>query len=229
MLSMINSRRRQLKHKLPLSRRRQPVPHHRCKTIPRSDVFALVNNATQLECAASCTKLTCPCFDWSSKVWAKGQCRVVGHGKPFELGSSCTASDCETAYTRVPVAPPSPPPSPALQLPISFELVSQPPEDPAGCRDSTDCELNGVCSTGSCVCDRGWKGAACGQLDIGPRRLAYGNGVTPNTSCWGGGPPVLDPQTGKCKDLDDGALSGRPLSHPWVQCRAQAAEGCLMP
>ena len=86
---------------------------------------------------------------------------------------------------------------------------------------SPDCELNGVCSTGgSCVCDRGWKGAACGQLDIGPRRLAYGNGVTPNTSCWGGGPPVLDPQTGKCKDLDDGALSGRPLSHPWVQCRA---------
>ena len=68
------------------------------------------------------------------------------------------------------------------------------------CASPVDCELNGACSAGgSCVCDRGWKGAACGQLDIGPRRLAYGNGVTPNTSCWGGGPPVLDPQTGKCK------------------------------
>lgn len=65
------------------------------------------------------------------------------------------------------------------------------------CTSSMSCELNGACTAGKCVCDRGWKGAACGQLDIGPRKLAYGNGVTPNTSCWGGGPPVLDPLTGK--------------------------------
>ena len=64
------------------------------------------------------------------------------------------------------------------------------------CSSPMDCELNGVCIAGVCVCDRGWKGETCGALDIGPRQLAYGNGVTPNTSCWGGGPPMRSPATG---------------------------------
>lgn len=38
------------------------------------------------------------------------------------------------------------------------------------CASPLDCELNGACTAGKCACDRGWKGAACGQLDIGPRR-----------------------------------------------------------
>jgi hypothetical protein len=43
-------------------------------------------------------------------------------------------------------------------------------------------------------CDRGWKGSSCGVLDLNPLATAahgYG-GLTPNTSSWGGGPPVFD-------------------------------------
>ena len=153
--------------------------HQFCKTVPHADVFALVNNSTQQECAASCTKFSCPCFDWSSKVWAQGQCRIVGHGAAFVLGHSCAASDCETAYTRVPVpAPsPSPPPPPNLQLPVSFELVSEPAEDPMGCKSDSDCELNGICSKNTvvprrCECDTGWFGPTCGRLDLLPAHEA---------------------------------------------------------
>ena len=32
------------------------------------------------------------------------------------------------------------------------------------CQDA--CSLNGVCQNGACVCDRGWRGAMCEQLDV---------------------------------------------------------------
>ena len=60
-----------------------------------------------------------------------------------------------------------------------------------------DCQLNGAAPPGSahCVCDRGWKGAACGQLDVAAEpAVAYGAGspLAENHSSWGGGPPVFD-------------------------------------
>lgn len=67
---------------------------------------------------------------------------------------------------------------------------------PLPCTSSMDCQLNGECSstTQKCVCDKGWTGDYCGDLDIaGTGTVAYGIGspLTPNTSAWGGGPPVL--------------------------------------
>ena len=154
--------------------------HKYCKTTPKGDVFALVNNSTQQECAANCTELNCPCFDWSSKVWAQGECRVVGHGASFTLGNSCSDSDCETAYTRMSVpSPPSPPlpPHSPLQLPVSFELVLEPLGKDLGCHSDTDCELNGICSKNTaglrhCKCDTGWFGPTCGRLDLLPAHKA---------------------------------------------------------
>ena len=60
-----------------------------------------------------------------------------------------------------------------------------------------DCQLNGAAPPGSthCVCDRGWKGAACGELDVAAEPVvAYGAGspLAENHSSWGGGPPVFD-------------------------------------
>eukprot|EP00041_Stephanoeca_diplocostata_P028645 m.825352 g.825352 ORF g.825352 m.825352 type:complete len:393 (-) comp23406_c0_seq47:2227-3405(-) len=85
--------------------------------------------------------------------------------------------------------------SSAIALFLVFFAV---PESSAfSCTSSSDCQLNGACdtTTGACVCDRAWKGSTCGDLAIDSGSTAYGNGVTPNTSCWGGGPPVYDAAT----------------------------------
>lgn len=60
-----------------------------------------------------------------------------------------------------------------------------------------DCQLNGAVPPGSshCVCDRGWKGPTCGELDVAAEPVvAYGAGspLAGNHSSWGGGPPVFD-------------------------------------
>ena len=59
-----------------------------------------------------------------------------------------------------------------------------------------DCQLNGACLSGICKCDLGWQGSDCGTLFIGPPMVAYGHGAPTsiNTSSWGGGPPVWDPE-----------------------------------
>eukprot|EP00665_Eupelagonemidae_sp_cell47_P009220 gene9220-6923_t len=46
-------------------------------------------------------------------------------------------------------------------------------------------QLNGACAGGACVCDAGWKGANCSQLDLGESRVAY-DGMQPDTAAWGG-------------------------------------------
>eukprot|EP01043_Picozoa_sp_COSAG02_P008472 COSAG02_NODE_271_length_26364_cov_13.423018_17_plen_113_part_00 len=61
-----------------------------------------------------------------------------------------------------------------------------------------DCQLNGVFVEGDCVCDKGWKGASCGLLDLQLEpTISYGyqSPAGPTTSSWGGGPPVYDPLT----------------------------------
>ena len=54
-----------------------------------------------------------------------------------------------------------------------------------GCETETDCSLLGECVSGKCVCDPGWKGHKCGQVDLLP---AYRNGGYRNAtlSTWGG-------------------------------------------
>jgi hypothetical protein len=56
------------------------------------------------------------------------------------------------------------------------------------CASDADCALNGVCTSGVCVCDGGWTGHCCGQLDLAPVDFAATNGGyrEPLTSTWGG-------------------------------------------
>jgi len=53
------------------------------------------------------------------------------------------------------------------------------------CETETDCSLLGECVNGKCVCDPGWKGHQCGQVDLLP---AFRNGGYRNAtlSSWGG-------------------------------------------
>ena len=62
------------------------------------------------------------------------------------------------------------------------------------CSSAFDCQLNGECANGTCVCDTAWMGPQCGVLDVEQGTVAYGNGAStsPLTSAWGGGPPVVD-------------------------------------
>lgn len=67
----------------------------------------------------------------------------------------------------------------------------------AGCATDLECQLNGVCLSGSCKCDAGWQGDQCESLVLsGPGSIVYG-GPESNVTSWGGGPPVQDPMTGK--------------------------------
>merc|ERR1712241_1231172 len=54
-----------------------------------------------------------------------------------------------------------------------------------GCQTEADCSLLGECVSGKCVCDPGWKGHKCGQVDLLP---AFRNGGYRNAtlSTWGG-------------------------------------------
>ena len=54
-----------------------------------------------------------------------------------------------------------------------------------GCETEADCSLLGECVSGKCVCDPGWKGHKCGQVDLLP---AFRNGGYRNAtlSTWGG-------------------------------------------
>ena len=71
------------------------------------------------------------------------------------------------------------------------------PASEATCRSASDCQLNGLCLAQKCHCDAAWTGSTCESLALaGPGVLAYG-GPESNITSWGGGPPVLDPATGK--------------------------------
>ena len=78
------------------------------------------------------------------------------------------------------------------------------------CSNDLDCQLNGECiEQGSacppvgpgpcsrqCVCDPGWGGDDCGDLQLEVGEIAYGcyptDPLTCDYSSWGGGPPVWD-------------------------------------
>jgi hypothetical protein len=54
------------------------------------------------------------------------------------------------------------------------------------CSTGEDCRLNGVCIGTQCVCDTGWKGSNCGELDLRPadRNSGY-NRTAEGISSWG--------------------------------------------
>ena len=68
------------------------------------------------------------------------------------------------------------------------------PTGGAPCTADGDCQLNGLCTAGGCVCDAAWKGANCSTLNLQPakfgngfgrchpRGLAFSLGVYPSTA-----------------------------------------------
>lgn len=53
------------------------------------------------------------------------------------------------------------------------------------CSTDTDCSLNGLCSrrAGKCICDAGWRGNDCSELDIRPAKLYSGYNRTDEGMC----------------------------------------------
>ena len=67
----------------------------------------------------------------------------------------------------------------------------------APCATDLDCQLNGECHAGVCVCDVAWRGSNCSVLALLPAKLMNGYGHRgSNISSWGG-QIVRDPSTGK--------------------------------
>jgi hypothetical protein len=59
-----------------------------------------------------------------------------------------------------------------------------PPPTPFMCTSDLDCSLNGVCSGGSCDCDKPWSGATCETMNFKPVTFPQGYGMAPNvTTC----------------------------------------------
>eukprot|EP01043_Picozoa_sp_COSAG02_P015742 COSAG02_NODE_678_length_18586_cov_39.649375_10_plen_930_part_00 len=67
-----------------------------CKTSPIRDSFVFSTNTSLERCAAACSRLKCPCYDWAPSgargSWHAGQsqCRVVGDNVNVTLGPSAS-------------------------------------------------------------------------------------------------------------------------------------------
>jgi hypothetical protein len=67
----------------------------------------------------------------------------------------------------------------------------------APCKTALDCQLNGVCAAGRCVCDPAWKTANCSVLNLLPAKPGQGYGQRGSSvSSWGGG-VIRDPVSSK--------------------------------
>ena len=89
------------------------------------------------------------------------------------------------------------------------------------CQSELDCQLNGVCVGGKCVCDAAWSGNAnCSQLAFLPAKVqnGYGSVGSPRSS-WGGG-VHQDPDTKLwVMGISDYALGcGQSALDPNQQC-----------
>jgi hypothetical protein len=62
----------------------------------------------------------------------------------------------------------------------------------AACVSNLDCSLNGVCTSGACVCDPGWAGASCGNLSLTSTSPSLGHAWGSGSSSWGGLPLQAD-------------------------------------
>jgi len=60
------------------------------------------------------------------------------------------------------------------------------------CTNDTDCFLHGECIQSQCLCDFGWTGVNCTQLNLMPAPVPGAYGYSPNVSSWGGLPIYVD-------------------------------------
>jgi hypothetical protein len=125
--------------------------------------------------------------------------------------------------------------APAAWLRLLLSLASVPaalpggglsPEE-GGCEDELDCQLNGVCDNGQCVCDAAWSGNAnCSTLALLPAKVKNGYGFPGSpVSSWGAG-VQQDPATKKwIMAVSDYALScGQGAFPPNQQCGLAVAD-----
>ncbi|KAF7537432.1 hypothetical protein G7054_g3743 [Neopestalotiopsis clavispora] len=63
-------------------------------------------------------------------------------------------------------------------LQISLTVVALVSACVKACTTDEDCSLNGVCDSGSCSCDAGWKSEDCGELDLYPAKRGSGYNYT---------------------------------------------------
>ena len=71
----------------------------------------------------------------------------------------------------------------AISALIAVSLAAR-PKGGGKCSVDDDCQLNGVCTTGACVCDSAWTGPLCTFFDALPVQQAAFD--RPNASSWGG-------------------------------------------
>ena len=86
-----------------------------------------------------------------------------------------------------------------LALTISAHCALQAARQESGgpCSTSLDCQLNGACTDGACVCNPGWTNTDCSVLDLLPVAAQNGFGhLGSNVSSWGAG-AVHDPISGQ--------------------------------
>ena len=125
----------------------------------------------------------------SCKAFALDPCDKPISGNHMKLGWQTFAGGSGDKVAHVGsslYAKPSPP-RPPLPPPPVMDQPTPPWTPRAPCVDSTDCALNGVCSTasGACKCGSGWTGPACETLDVLPAPTVGAYGFAPNRSSWG--------------------------------------------
>eukprot|EP01052_Picozoa_sp_SAG31_P016789 SAG31_NODE_1125_length_9770_cov_2.732499_8_plen_542_part_00 len=116
--------------------------------------------------------------------------RMRGHSKDSQLSerSSKIFEESTNLFNEINEAA-----SPG-QLRVSLGLTEKSTgASPGPCVDDESCQLNGICQPDkTCLCSKGWKGPACGQLDLLPtpagRRndAAFPHPTQKGTSTWGG-------------------------------------------
>jgi len=82
----------------------------------------------------------------------------------------------------------------------------------SACKSNSDCSLNGICTSGACVCDKPWKGVSCGTM--GYKVTPAGGKNLYNTSdprnTWNG--PIVTDKNGQYHIFDpiykEGSLGG---------------------
>ena len=138
--------------------------------------------------------------------------RACGVCPAGSAAAGTCSSNCSRAAATTSPAPPlaaaSPRGGPAPKWPSRSA-----PSDATRCGDDIDCNLNGRCLSGVCVCQLAWTGDDCGQLALLP--VAKGAGLHApdgpgggNTSSWGGH-VVFDEKSGK-----------------WLMFAAELVNGC---
>jgi len=86
----------------------------------------------------------------------------------------------------------------------------------AACRSALDCGLNGEClPSGACECDKGWRGAVCGELDLLPVDKAKRGLLLPGSATWGGTPIPHADGSGRISLFAEQMVNGCPLKD-WV-------------